>query len=150
MYHDSIHNERLMAVSGTGGCLTWQYPVFALVAQMLQLLKSQHSPSKLGFGLYSFPTSILTFAAIPSPPPTQHQYSWHYLACPTRQILSRHTVVCCAAQEDGACTNGVSILTGTTKSQISCIRSSVTSYPNGTKFAVELASTQGRPNLKFE
>jgi len=38
MYHDSIHNERLMAVSGTGGCLTWQYPVFALVAQMLQFI----------------------------------------------------------------------------------------------------------------
>ena len=34
---------------------------------------------------------------------------------------SRHTVVCRAAQENGAFANGVSILTGTTKSQFSRI-----------------------------
>ena len=62
---------------------------------------------------------------------------------------SRHTVVCRAAQENGACANGVSILTGTTKSRFSRIRSSVIPYPNGTKFTVELASTQGRPDFKF-
>ena len=45
---------------------------------------------------------------------------------------SRHTVVCRVAQENGAHANGVSILTGTTKSQFSCICSSVMYYPNGT------------------
>ena len=63
--------------------------------------------------------------------------------------LSRHTVVCRAAQENGARANVVSILTGTTKSRFSRIRSSVIPYPNGTKFTVELASTQGRPDFKF-
>ena len=62
---------------------------------------------------------------------------------------STHTVVCRAAQENGACTNIVSILTGTTKSRFSRIRNSVIPYPNGTKFTVELASTQGRPDFKF-
>ena len=56
----------------------------------------------------------------------------------------RHTVVCRAAQE-----NGASILTGTTKSQFSRICSSVMAYPNGTKFTVELASMKGRPRFKF-
>ena len=36
----------------------------------------------------------------------------------------------CVAQENGACANGVSILTGTTKSRFSRIRSSVIAYPN--------------------
>ena len=43
-----------------------------------------------------------------------------------------------ATQENGARANGVSILTGTTKSQFSQIRSSVMPYLN---FTVELAST---------
>jgi len=58
-------------------------------------------------------------------------------------------VVCRAAQKNRVRTNGVSILTGTTKSRFSLIRSSVIPYPNGTKFTVELASTQGRPDFKF-
>jgi len=45
------------------------------------------------------------------------------------------------AQENGARANGVNILTGTTKLRFSCIRSSMMSNPNGTKFTVELAST---------
>ena len=44
----------------------------------------------------------------------------------------------------GARTNGVSMLTGTTKSRI-C--SSVMAYPNGTKFTVELTSMKGRPRF---
>ena len=52
-------------------------------------------------------------------------------------IKSRHMAVCRAAQENGACTNGVSILTGTKQSRI---RSSVMFYPNGTKFEVQLVS----------
>jgi len=62
---------------------------------------------------------------------------------------SRHTVVCRAAQENGAHANEVSILTGTTKSRFSRICSYVIPYLNGTKFAVKLASTQGRPDFKF-
>jgi len=54
----------------------------------------------------------------------------------------RHTVVCCAAQENGARTNEVSILTGTTKLRFSRIRSSVIPYPSGIKFTVELGSTR--------
>jgi len=63
--------------------------------------------------------------------------------------VSRHTVVCRTAQKNGARANGVSILTETTKSRFSRIRSSVIPHPNGTKFTVELASTQGRPDFKF-
>jgi len=66
-----------------------------------------------------------------------------------RLSKSRHKVVCRVAQENGACANGVSILTGTTKSQFSRIRRTVIPHPNDTKFTVELASTQGRPDFKF-
>ena len=62
---------------------------------------------------------------------------------------SRHTVVCRAAQENGGRTNGVSILTGTTKSWFSQICSSMIAYPNGTKFTVELASMKERSCFKF-
>jgi len=55
--------------------------------------------------------------------------------------------VCRAAQESGVHAIGVSILTGTTKSQFSRIRSSV--IP-GTKFTVEVPFTQRKPHSKFE
>jgi len=64
--------------------------------------------------------------------------------------LSRHTVVCRAAQENGARANGVSILTGTTNSRFSRICSSVIAYPNGTKFTVELASIKEKSHFKFQ
>ena len=64
-------------------------------------------------------------------------------------IISRHTVVCRAAQENRARANGVSILTGTTKSRVSRICSSVMAYLNGVKFTVELAVMKGRPRFKF-
>ena len=64
-------------------------------------------------------------------------------------MVSRYTVVCHAAQENGACANVLSILTGTTKSRFSRIHSSVIPCPNGTKFNVELAATKGRPDFKF-
>ena len=54
----------------------------------------------------------------------------------------------CGPRKRGA-RNGVSIFTGPTKARFSRIRSSVIPYPNGTKFTVELASTQGRPDFKF-
>ena len=54
--------------------------------------------------------------------------------------LLRHMIVCCAAQENGMRANGVNILTGTTKSRFSWIRSSMMPNP---KFTVELASIQG-------
>jgi len=60
---------------------------------------------------------------------------------------SSHTVVCCVAKENWTQTNGVSILTGATKSRFSHICSSMIPYPNDTKFTVELASTQGRPHF---
>ena len=63
---------------------------------------------------------------------------------------SRHTVVCCVAQENGVCTNGVNILTGTIKSQFSHICISVMSYPNCTKFTEELASMQCEATFKFK
>jgi len=59
-------------------------------------------------------------------------------------------VVCCAAQENGMHVNRVSILTETTKLQFSCICSSVMSYPNGTKFTVEVPYTQERPHFKYK
>ena len=58
-------------------------------------------------------------------------------------------VVCCAGKENWARVNRVSILTGTTKSRFSLIRSSVMSDPNGTKFTMEVPSTQGRLHFKF-
>ena len=64
-------------------------------------------------------------------------------------FLSRHMVMCRAAQDKGAHANGVSILTGTTKSQFH-VSSSVMSSPNGTKFTVEIASMQERPHSKFD
>ena len=57
---------------------------------------------------------------------------------------------CRAAQENGVRANGVSILTGATKSRFSRIRSSVIPNPSGTKFTVEVSSTQGKPHSKFE
>jgi len=59
-------------------------------------------------------------------------------------------ILCHATQENGACANEVSILTGTTNLQFSRICSSVIPYPNDIKFIVELASTQGTPQFKFE
>ena len=59
----------------------------------------------------------------------------HYLIC----MVKTHSSVSCA-QENGACTNGVSILTGTTKSHF---HQSMMPYLNGTKFTVWLASTRG-------
>ena len=59
-------------------------------------------------------------------------------------------VVCCAAQENGARTNGVSILTGTTKLWFSRIHISIMLDSNGTKFTVEVPSTQGKQHSKFE
>ena len=52
---------------------------------------------------------------------------------------SRHMEVCHAAQGNGAHANGVSLLTGTTKLQFSCIHSSMMSCPNGAKLIVKLA-----------
>ena len=60
---------------------------------------------------------------------------------------SRQTVVCRAAQENRACTNYISILTGTTKS---CIRNSIIFYLKNTKVAVEVPAYQGRLRIKFE
>ena len=55
-----------MVIAGTSKCLGWQYPVllFVLVVHSvdfvsIQSLSSQHSPFKLVFGLYSYPTLIL-------------------------------------------------------------------------------------------
>ena len=73
-----------------------------------------------------------------------HMYHFHTSDQRLEVWLSRHTVVCRAAQENGGRTNGVSILTRTTKSRFSCIHTSTIPFPNDTKFTVELASsTQG-------
>ena len=66
-----------------------------------------------------------------------HAYTYIHAAYTytyTRNIyISRHTVVCRAAQEAGV--PPVSILTGRKKTQFSHLRSSVIPYPIGTKFA---------------
>ena len=49
--------------------------------------------------------------------------------------------------QNGGHANKVSILIGITKSQFSRIHNSMISYPNGIKFTVELAFTQGRPHF---
>ena len=54
------------------------------------------------------------------------------------------------AQENGVGANEVSILTGTTNLQFSLIHSSVMPDPNGTKFTVEVPSSQGRPHSQLE
>jgi len=64
--------------------------------------------------------------------------------------LPRHTVVCCADQENGAHANRVSILTGTTNSRFSRIRSSMMLDPNGIKFIMKVPSTKGRPHSNFK
>ena len=53
--------------------------------------------------------------------------------------ISRHTVVCRAAQEAGV--PPVSILTGRKKMQFSHLCSSVIPYPIGTKFAREVPAS---------
>ena len=62
----------------------------------------------------------------------------------------RHTVVCHAAQENGVRKRSEYIDRNNTKSQFSCIHSSMMSFPNCAKFTVEFASMQGRPHSKFE
>ena len=51
--------------------------------------------------------------------------------------------MCHTDQEKGVRANGVSILTGTTNSRFSRIRSSVMPDPNGIKFTVSMPFTQG-------
>ena len=63
-------------------------------------------------------------------------------------FISRHTVVCRAAQE--ASVPPVSILTGRKKTQFSHLCSSVIPYPIGTKFATEVPASKGSLHTKFE
>ena len=63
-------------------------------------------------------------------------------------MISRHTVVCRAAQEAGV--PPVSILTGRKKTQFSHLCSSVIPYPIGTKFAREVPAGKGSLHTKFE
>ena len=62
--------------------------------------------------------------------------------------ISRHTVVCRAAQEAGV--PPVSILTGRKKTQFSHLCSSVIPYLIGTKFAREVPASKGSLHTKFE
>ena len=62
--------------------------------------------------------------------------------------VSRHTVVCRAAQEAGV--PPVSILTGRKKTQFSHLCSSVIPYPIGTKFAREMLASKGSLHTKYE
>jgi len=64
--------------------------------------------------------------------------------------MSRNMVVCCAAQEYGMCTNYVSLLTETIKSQFSRIHISMIFYLIDTKVAVDVHAYQGRLHAKFE
>ena len=63
-------------------------------------------------------------------------------------ILSRHTVVCRAAQEGGVPPG--SILTGRKKTQFLHLCSSVIPYPIGTKFARQVPASKGSLHTKFE
>ena len=71
----------------------------------------------------------------------------HYYL-PNLVAISRHTVVCRAAQEAGV--PPVSILTGRKKTQFSQLCSSVIPYPIGTKFAREVPASKGSLHTKFE
>ena len=62
--------------------------------------------------------------------------------------ISRHTVVCRAAQEAGV--PPVSILTGRKKTQFSHLCTFVITYPIGTKFAREMPASTGSLHTKFE
>ena len=62
--------------------------------------------------------------------------------------ISRHTVVCRAAQE--AAVPPMSILTGRKKMQFSHLCSSVIPYPIGTKFAREVPASKGSLHTKCE
>ena len=64
-------------------------------------------------------------------------------------IIKTHGSVSCGPR-NGTRAHNVSILTGTTKSRFSRIRSSMMPQPNCTKFAVELLSIQGMLSFKFE
>ena len=64
------------------------------------------------------------------------------------RAISRHTVVCRAAQE--ASVPPVSILTGRKKTQFSHLCSSVIPYPIGTKFATDVPASWGSLHTKFE
>ena len=63
-------------------------------------------------------------------------------------FISRHTVVCRAAQEAGV--PPVSILTGKKKMQFSHLCSSVIPYPIGTKCAREVPASKGSLHTKVE
>ena len=65
-------------------------------------------------------------------------------------LISRHTVMCRVAQENGVCTNYVSILKGTTKLRSSHIRNYIIFYLKNTKVAVEVPAYQGKLHTKFE
>ena len=67
--------------------------------------------------------------------------------CPP-PLVSRHTVVCRAAQEVGV--PPMSILTGRKKTQFSHLCSSVIPYLIGTKFAREVPASKGSLHTKFE
>ena len=64
--------------------------------------------------------------------------------------ISRHTVVCHTAQENGARANYMSILTVTTKLRFSPIYSSVVFYLINPKVAVDVPVYQRRLHTKFE
>ena len=63
-------------------------------------------------------------------------------------VISRHTVVCHAAQEAG--TLHREILKGRKKKRFSRLCTSVISYPIGTTFATKVPSRKGSPHTKFE
>ena len=63
--------------------------------------------------------------------------------------ISRHTVVCRMAQENGAaCAHNVSILTQRTKYDFTHVCSSVVSWPSKTKFAVQGPAYQERTHSR--
>ena len=64
--------------------------------------------------------------------------------------IKTHGNVSCGPRSPGHVQTGVSISTGTTKLQFSCIHRSVTFYPKITKFAVELPAYKERLDSKIE
>ena len=58
--------------------------------------------------------------------------------------------MCRAAQENGAHTNYLSNLTGTTKLQFLRVRFSMIFYPKNARVVVEVPAYQGRLHTKFE
>jgi len=98
--------------------------------------------------LPNFTTPLIVYPLRASVPSLKQHSEQPVKSIWSAEGLNIRCIVGHVAQEYSARINRVSILTGTIKLRFSHICSSVLPYPNGTKFAAKLASTQHISNLK--